>query len=255
MRGLPQRSLRNFRQTWRLVRSRHRRRPERGRLIGRSGIFFGLIAVVMVAAAVLFLDAAAAELVGQWPAWLHLPARLMTDIGLSGWYLIPAALVLLVMNLIDWHKAAPRSLLRLYNWTGLALYVLLSVGLSGLIVAILKRLIGRARPHLGEGAFSFEQFSSASYASFPSGHSTTVGAMTAILFLFLPRARFIIVPLGLWLALTRIFVSAHFPSDVIAGFSFGFGFAVLMAMIFARLGYVFRQTETGLPSPRPSFFL
>lgn len=255
MNGLPQRSLQNLRQTWRLVRSRRDRQPERGRLIGRRGFFIGLIAAIMVVVATLFLDAAASEFVGQWPAWLHGPARLMTDIGLSGWYLFPAALVLLAMNLVNWHTARPRRLLRLYNWTGLAFYILLSVGLSGLIVTILKRLIGRARPYVGEGAFSFEPFSSASYASFPSGHSTTVGAMTAILFLFLPRARPLFLLLGIWLALTRIVVGAHFPSDVIAGFSFGFGMAVLTAMIFARLGYVFRQYGPHLPSPRPSFFL
>lgn len=255
MTSLPQRSLRNFRQTWHLVRARHRRRPRQSGLIGRRAVLLSLLAAVIVAAAVVFLDATVADLHGHWPAWLQRPAQLMTDIGLSGWYLIPAALVLLAMNLVDWRKAPPRSLLRLYNWTGLAFYVLLSVGLSGLIVTILKRFIGRARPHVEEGAFSFEPFSSASYASFPSGHSTTVGAMTAILFLFLPRARWIIVPLGLWLAVTRILVSAHFPSDVIAGFSFGFGTAVLMAMIFARLGYVFRQSGAGLPAPRPTFFL
>src|SRR5690606_485612 len=245
-----------FQQTWRLIRARNRRTSPRGGYFGPRSFLLMLLVALMAIAALIWLDGWAAELRGNWPGWLQVPAQWMTDIGLSGWYLIPAALVLLAMNLIDWQGAAPRRLLRLYNWTGLAFFILLSVGLSGLIVTFLKRLIGRARPRVGEGAFSFEPFAvDSSYASFPSGHSTTVGAMTAILFLFLPRARPAILLLGTWLALTRVIVGAHFPSDVIAGFSLGFGFAVLMASIFARLGYVFRHDGPRLPVPRPSFFL
>lgn len=253
MKGLTGRARENLRQAVQLVQARRRRGP--GSPMPRVLLPFGILAALFVALACLVLDSLAAEYYGRWPAWLSVPARWMTDVGLSGWYLAPAALILLILSLLQWRGVPPRRLLRLSNWAGLALYIMLSVGVSGLFVTTVKRLIGRARPHAGEGPFSFDPLSGNTYASFPSGHSTTVGAMTAVLFLCLPRMRFPIMVLGLWFAFTRVIVGAHFPSDILAGFSLGFGFAVLMASIFARLGFVFRQDGRGLPGLRRSFFL
>jgi undecaprenyl-diphosphatase len=46
---------------------------------------------------------------------------------------------------------------------------------------------------------------------------------------------------------------AHYPSDVAAGLALGFGAAVLTAIVFARLGYIFRQRTVGLPEVKRSF--
>ena len=253
-RQMARRSRYNLAGTVAHVRTRHAaRRPPSSHLPWRTLLSVVLLSILLAA---LLLDGIADRYRAEWPDWLRTAAGLMTDIGLSGWYIVPAVVILLVMNLADWRKAPMRRRMAWANWTGLAFYVLLSVAGSGLIVTTLKRLIGRARPHVEEGIAAFDPISfSAAYASFPSGHSTTVGAMTAVLFLLLPKARLIVLPLGIWLASTRIFVGAHFPSDVLAGFVFGFGFAVAAALLFARLGFVFRKGPGLFPVRRDSFRL
>ena len=102
-----------------------------------------------------------------------------------------------------------------------------SVALSGLLVNLLKVLFGRARPRLLDqfGAHYFDPLTFGYLnASFPSGHSTTVGAIVGILMIWFPRWSLLIVELGLFFAATRIAAQAHYPSDVVAGFLLGRSF-------------------------------
>lgn len=242
---LPRRSRVNFLRALGLARSRRS-------TLAPVGLVFlpaAMIALVAAGLALLWLDAAAAET--HWPQWLLATARALTDIGLSGWYLVPAAIVLIILNLTDWDALARRPLLQLHQWACVAVFVLASVGLSGILINIIKYAVGRARPYVGEGHLHFDPFpGSAAFASFPSGHSTTLGAVTAILTLFFPRLRFVLVPVGLALAATRIVVRAHFPSDVIVGFAIGFGFTIAVALFFARIRCLFRQGPRGYPELR-----
>src|SRR5262249_10496709 len=104
----------------------------------------------------------------------------ITNIGKSQWYLVPAAIVLLAVGLYDWSLGGARAKVRLAFLFGQAAYVFLSVASAGISVDIVKVIAGRVRP-IGidrVGAWHFEPFSfSYSYASFPSGHSATVGAV------------------------------------------------------------------------------
>ena len=75
---------------------------------------------------------------GQWSPGFVRFADFFTQFGLGGWYLIPSALLLVVANLIDWRSLSRRSLMLVYNWTCLAFLVLSAVGLSGLLVNVLK---------------------------------------------------------------------------------------------------------------------
>jgi undecaprenyl-diphosphatase len=216
------------------------------------------ICITLIALCALILDAPVGNFHDQWPATLIDVAEATTRIGLGVWYIVPSIVVLVVANLMDWNRLDRRQLLRAYNWTAFGYFVLIATGLGGLISAIVKNLIGRARPLLfGKlGAFSFHPASfEASFASLPSGHATTMGAVTAILLLLFPRARYIAIPATIWVASTRIIVGAHYPSDVAVGFAFGFAFTMLTAIVFARLGYVFQLNATGLPRRKKTFRL
>jgi len=128
----------------------------------------------------------------------------------------------------------------------MASYVLISVAISGLISNIVKRAIGRPRPELfgDHGLFSFNPFMhNSDYESFPSGHATTDGAFWTALALLFPPLRWPFLLFGLYLALTRVFVGAHFPSDVTVGFGWGMWFAFLVAVLFARHGIVFSHKD------------
>lgn len=250
------RSRGNFTTTFAKIGHRLARRPAPGtRLPWLRWIFMCVLLLVLAA---LVFDAPVGAYFGQWPSGLVALAEVATKAGLSGWYLVPAALAGVAMNLADWSRWRGRSLLLAYNRTGLALFVLISVGLSGILANIIKQAVGRARPgnFADGGVFRFEPLTGmADFASFPSGHSCTAGAVGMALALLWPGARLVVIPLALALAMTRIVLGAHYPSDVIAGLALGASFTLLVAMLFARLGYVFRMSPGGMPARRPTFRL
>ena len=120
-------------------------------------------------------------------------------------------------------------------------FVFTAIALPGLFVTIVKRLIGRARPFVAATTsgpivpFSWQ----VDYASFPSGHATTAfSALVAIGAIF-PQARALMWIYAVLIALSRVMVTAHHPSDVIAGAMVGAVGALLVRNWFAarRLGF------------------
>jgi undecaprenyl-diphosphatase len=253
---LPRRSLANLADTTRIVIGRFRRRTAAyPRLPWAVWVIPWLL---LTAALVVWVDPMAGQMHGRWPAQFAGPAEAITDLGLGGWYIIPSVLCLVAVNVTDWRVLSNRSLLLACNWTGFAAYVLAAMVLSGLAVNLLKYGIGRARPlHFAEfGASSLHPLAfDASFASMPSGHATTMGAVFAIVLLCFPRWRYLALAATAAVSASRVFVGAHYPGDVVAGFGFGFACAVLLAMLFARLGFVFRQGQAGLPVARATFRL
>lgn len=228
---------------------RVRRRRRTGATLVTSGL--GLVAALALLAvlAVMPFDGQAIEAVKA----TGLPARwfmaAITDVGKSQWYLVPAGIVFLVSAAADWTLRNRRGKARLARAFGQSAFVFAAVALSGIAVNIVKLFFGRSRPVLlaEDGPWHFEPFASGyAHASFPSGHSTTVGALTAILFIWFPRWRWLTGPLGLFAAATRIAALAHYPSDVIAGFFFGFLFALVLARWLAVRGVVFRLSAASL---------
>jgi membrane-associated phospholipid phosphatase len=178
----------------------------------------------------------------------------ITNIGKSDRYLIPSAILFLFTGFLDWsayRQKAKSWLLRLF---GQSAYLFGSVAGSGILVNILKVPIGRARPKLFDsaGAIHFEPFSIGyDFASFPSGHSTTMGAVTMVAMVWFPKWRWLILPIGFFLAATRIAAQAHYPSDVVAGFTLGMLFALSFARWLAARSVVFRlQTGRMFPKKR-----
>lgn len=252
--GTGRRSLDNFRDTMRIVR---------GRFAARPAVYpnvpwpvWGLVWILLTAAAFVRLDTPAGMVHGQWSGARL--AEFLTQFALGGWYLIPSALLLVAANLIDWRNLSRRSLMLVYNWTCLAFLVLSSVGLSGLLVNLLKYAIGRARPLYFQdfGVLALHPFAfDARFAGFPSGHATTMGAVFGVLLLLFPRRWYIALVFTASIASTRIFVGAHYPSDTVAGFGLGLAFALGCALVFARLGFIFRPARSGLPARKASFRL
>ncbi len=122
----------------------------------------------------------------------------------------------------------------------LALLVLAGIGLSGILVNLLKFLFGRTRPGMlydqGIEAFFGPTLDSA-IRSFPSGHATTVAAAATLVILLSPRWRVPALVFAGTVGISRLLVGYHFLSDVLAGFLVGWVSALLAHRLFVRQGW------------------
>ena len=105
---------------------------------------------------------------------------------------------------------------------GWSLQIAVSFLVSGILVQILKHLISSPRPRLyfGPGAIHYiHGITETGYGSFPSGHATTIFAVTSLLALYFPgrnTGNFFII-IACLTGFSRIYLSQHFPIDVLAG--------------------------------------
>ena len=210
---------------------------------------YAFITVNLILIAFFLLDEPVGSYAAHTPNLLKPLGETITDLGKSGWILFGSAVLfceaLAVIKLAPTLKARFQAMLVSH----MASFVFLAVAGSGLAANLLKRIIGRARPGLFEQwtSHGFHPFSGSRFESFPSGHSTTVGALLMAMALLAPRFRLMFLVMALWLGFSRVIVAAHYPSDVIAGLTFGAWFTVLTAIVFARYGLLFRQESDGWP--------
>jgi len=226
------------------------------RAYARLGIGALVMAAVIVAA-MIFIDVSAIEGARRLPQWLVTTFNEITDFGRSGWFLIPIGFVLVVMAALA-SPALPRlSQLVLAAAAVRLAFVFTAIALPGLFSTIIKRVIGRGRPFVGDHAdpFLYMQFVwRPDYASLPSGHATNAFAAAIAIGLIWPRTRPVMWIYALIIALSRVVITAHHPSDVIAGAFVGVVGALLVRDWFAarRLGF-FISTDGSVHSlPGPS---
>lgn len=174
--------------------------------------------------------------------------ELTTHIGKSDWILSILGLVLIVMSLIKYKTLYSYKFLRWHNWFLKAYFAFTAIAFSGLIAILLKNIIGRGRPITLDGSstwLSMPFSDSYTFASFPSGHSTTMGAIAAIVILLFPKFRTIVILIALWVGASRVALGSHFPSDVVAGLALGIMFTWIYARMFARKRLLFMFTSNG----------
>lgn len=101
-----------------------------------------------------------------------------------------------------------------------ALAALISLAASHLPVAILKKMYPRRRPYLVLDKISVTE-SPLEDHSFPSGHTTAIFSVLVPFVLMQPVLAFAFIPLGLFVAISRVYLGLHYPSDVLAGILLG----------------------------------
>jgi membrane-associated phospholipid phosphatase len=217
-----------------------------------------LVSVVVVAAAMIWLDAPTITAAKDLPRWLVDVFEELTDFGRSGWFLTPFGLLLLAMAALA-SPSLPRFTQRVLAIIAVRFeFLFLAIAVPGLFVTIVKRLIGRARPYVGGHVdpFLYAPFGwRPEYASLPSGHSTNVFAVLIAMGILWPRLRPILWLYALIIAVSRVVVLAHNPSDVVAGAIVGAVGALLVRDWFAarRLGFTIDVEGRVHALPGPSF--
>jgi membrane-associated phospholipid phosphatase len=233
-----------------------RPRPTAARLIPAWRRFrvHGLVAAGAIALSMAFLDVPLYDFASGLPPWLVDLFYEITDFGASEWVLAPVGALIALIGVLA-SPALDRMSRAVLAMTVARLgYVFIAVGLPGLVGTIVKRWIGRVRPS-ALGPFAYEPFSwRPDFASFPSGHATTAFAALVAIGVVFPRARPVLWIYALLIAASRIVVTAHYPSDVIAGAAFGAFGALWVRDWFAvrRLGFFVGTDRAAHAKPGPS---
>jgi membrane-associated phospholipid phosphatase len=213
--------------------------------------------VLLIAFAMLFLDAWAITQQRTLGRWVVVTFENITDLGRSGWLLGPLGIIVATLAAISSPALGRMGQGFAASLVARVGYVFVAVGLPGLIVTIVKRLIGRARPYAWEtgGPLNFEPFRwSSEFASLPSGHGTTAFATAFAIGALYQRLRLPLWTLAVVIAASRVAVSAHYPSDVLAGALVGALGALVVRNWFAvrRLAFVVAPDRSVRPLPGPS---
>ncbi len=160
-------------------------------------------------------DVAVFHRINHWPGWLNPP---MWTVQLSG---VIGALPLLA--------AAAALLRRLRLAAALAAATLLKPWLE----AVAKTLVHRDRPAETLPDVILRGNSAAHGLSFPSGHAMVIFAITALVVPYF-RSGWKVLPWALAAAvcLSRVYLGAHFPLDVIAGAGLGMFIGGMLNLVF-----------------------
>ncbi|WML46469.1 phosphatase PAP2 family protein [Neobacillus sp. PS3-40] len=132
---------------------------------------------------------------------LNLFFRFFTYLG-GGEFTIAATFILLLLSPKDTKLTAISSALAL--------------SASHIPVYFLKQIFPRERPYLIVEKTKFPAEPLKDH-SFPSGHTTAFFSVVIPYGIYIPQLSYIIIPLGICVGISRIYLGLHYPSDVIAG--------------------------------------
>ncbi|WP_329587207.1 phosphatase PAP2 family protein [Kitasatospora sp. NBC_01250] len=118
---------------------------------------------------------------------------------------------------------------------------------SALANVVAKRMAGRPRPELSSVPLVRHLRRAPFTSSFPSGHSASAAAFAVGLGLESPALGVAAAPVALGVMLSRVYVGAHYPGDVLAGAALGASAAVLLRR--RRPGPQTPPPPAGLPGP------
>jgi membrane-associated phospholipid phosphatase len=139
-------------------------------------------------------------------------AEIITHAGDSLWYFILLVPAFIFIRFVRKNE----------QWSAKILYLILCISLSGILNTGIKWLMGRNRPInlIEDGVFGFDFFRIIylyETTSFPSGHTVTAFALATAFSYLYPRLRVPAYLVAAMIGMSRVVLTAHYLSDVIAG--------------------------------------
>ena len=240
--------------TWaaQLVRSPSQpHRAEAARRLTRNVLTTAVIAAMLIVTLMIWVDAwEIAQMPPRVTAGLW-PFRILTDFGKD-----TNVLLVIIVLLVAVALAAPvaRGSLqrRLLSLGSRLQFVLFAISVPLVCGEILKWIVGRGRPFVSGRAdpFNFVPFTGKeAYFSLPSAHAITAFALAFAVAAIWPRMRGLMIAYALLIAVTRLVLLAHHPSDVVAGATIGILGAMCVRYWFAARGLGFAIGGHGVITP------
>ncbi len=189
-----------------------------------AAVFYWLIGIVIavIAIAVAFhFDGAVRDFMAQNQSpGMH---KFMRNVSLFGDWPSHVVLGLLLLG-IAWRRHSKR-------WMRIFLSMLVAMAIAGVAGTVIKRTVPRARPSVkSELRWGGPRFST-KYHAFPSGHVVASTAFFGVLIFARRRVGFACLPIPILIGLSRMYLGAHYLSDVVCAAVLG----ILCAAIVWRL--------------------
>ncbi|WP_219825657.1 phosphatase PAP2 family protein [Nonomuraea typhae] len=150
------------------------------------------------------------------PGWLRTFAEIGTDAGLF---------VFAALFVACWWRSRRASAREL----AIGLVGPVGVVAAYVVSEIVKLLVREERPC--RGIITVAACPPPGDWSFPSNHSVVAAGAAGALILAWRALAWVVLPLAAIMAFSRVFVGAHYPHDVAAGFALGLVLAPLVAML------------------------
>ncbi len=188
----------------------------------RSSVFYWLIGLVIAAiviAAAFCFDGAARDFIADHQN--QAVRKVMLNVSRFGDWPEHLAIGLILAGIAWWRGSK--------GWTRVFLSMLVALALAGVVGRGIKIATGRARPSVRAEEVG-NRFST-KYHGFPSGHVAASTAFFGVLFLACRRVGLACLPIPILIGFSRIYLEAHYLSDVVCAAILGVLCALLTAWV------------------------
>jgi undecaprenyl-diphosphatase len=193
--------------------------------VKRAAVFYWLIGIIIAGTAIavaFHFDDVVRDFIAQ-----HQNPTMRNFMRNVSWYGDwPSHLVLGLLLLgIAWRRQSKK-------WMRIFLSMLVAMAIAGVAGTVIKRSIPRARPSVkSELRWGGPRFST-KYHAFPSGHVVASTAFFGILIFARRRVGFACLPIPILIGLSRMYLGAHYLSDVVCAAVLGTLCALLVTFFF-----------------------
>ena len=205
----------------------------------RFAVFYWIVGFLIVAvciAVAFHFD----EAVRQWMLSHQSPGTraFMENVSRFGDWPEHALVGLLVIAIAQWRGNR--------KWTRIIVAALIALSIAGVTGRVLKISTGRARPSVkSEQIWNGLRVSGSKYHSFPSGHVDASVGFFGVLLLARRRVGLVCLPIPILIGFSRLYLGAHWLSDVVC--------AAVLGIVAAVIVWHFLRPpveEEELPSPK-----
>jgi undecaprenyl-diphosphatase len=195
--------------------------------VKRAAVFYWLIGIVIAAitiAAAFYFDDTVRDFIARHQS--RAVRNFMRNVSLLGDWPSHVVLGLLLWG-IAWRRHSKK-------WMRIFLSMLLAMAIAGVTGTVIKRTVPRARPSVkSELRWGGPRFST-KYHAFPSGHVVASTAFFGVLVFARRRVGLACLAIPILIGFSRMYLGAHYLSDVVSAAVLGILSAALVWRFFVR---------------------